>query len=403
MADDIKNFAIVDVVGNGQSASATSIRIEGGHAARLPTAPFNAVWWNWTVYRDYNDDPNVEIVRVTAISSSDVLTITRAQEGTTASAKSVGGQYKLEAFATARTFEFDVPSEVPTKASGSDINTGTNDTNFLTPKSIADSSIPASITAKVDKTTTVNGHALSSNVTVSKSDVGLGSVDNTSDVAKPISTAAQTALDLKVATSRTVAGHALSSDVTLVKGDVGLGNVDNVADSSKPVSTAQAAADTAVQNSAASDATTKANSAQTTAQTYADNLVSGKKTFYKFVYDFSVLGGAQGTIPLTQANGTLPNNFIVQNVLVDVITPLGSAGLALIAATTGQSAGDLIAAAAVGGAPWSSTGLKATLVLLGTVATQIKTTATRTPALVVSIADLNAGKLNIFLEGYLSS
>ena len=31
----------------------------------------------------------------------------------------------------------------------------------------------------VTKTTTVNGHALSTNVTVSKSDVGLGSVDNT--------------------------------------------------------------------------------------------------------------------------------------------------------------------------------------------------------------------------------
>lgn len=53
------------------------------------------------------------------------------------------------------------------------------------------------ISGKADKTTTVNGHALSSNVTISKSDVGLGSVDNTSDVSKPVSTAVQTALDLK--------------------------------------------------------------------------------------------------------------------------------------------------------------------------------------------------------------
>ena len=52
---------------------------------------------------------------------------------------------------------------------------------------------------KVNKTTTVNGHALSSNVTVSKSDVGLGNCDNTSDLDKPISTATQTALDAKVA------------------------------------------------------------------------------------------------------------------------------------------------------------------------------------------------------------
>ena len=36
------------------------------------------------------------------------------------------------------------------------------------------------ISGKVDNTTTVNGHALSSNVTVTKSDVGLGNVDNKS-------------------------------------------------------------------------------------------------------------------------------------------------------------------------------------------------------------------------------
>lgn len=50
---------------------------------------------------------------------------------------------------------------------------------------------------KVDKTTTVNGHPLSTDITLSKSDIGLGNVDNTSDVDKPISTATQAALDLK--------------------------------------------------------------------------------------------------------------------------------------------------------------------------------------------------------------
>ena len=51
----------------------------------------------------------------------------------------------------------------------------------------------------VPKTVTVNGHALSENVTVTASDVGLGNVDNTSDANKPISTATQTALDGKMA------------------------------------------------------------------------------------------------------------------------------------------------------------------------------------------------------------
>jgi hypothetical protein len=51
-------------------------------------------------------------------------------------------------------------------------------------------------------------------------------------------------------------------NITLSKNDVGLTNIDNISDINKPVSIAQAAADTAVRNIAASDATTKANSAQ---------------------------------------------------------------------------------------------------------------------------------------------
>ncbi len=50
----------------------------------------------------------------------------------------------------------------------------------------------------VPQTTTVNGHPLSANVTVTASDVGLGNVNNTSDTDKPVSTATQTALDNKV-------------------------------------------------------------------------------------------------------------------------------------------------------------------------------------------------------------
>lgn len=52
----------------------------------------------------------------------------------------------------------------------------------------------------VPTTRTVAGHALSGNVTLVKGDVGLGNVDNTSDVNKPISTLTQEALDLKVET-----------------------------------------------------------------------------------------------------------------------------------------------------------------------------------------------------------
>lgn len=50
---------------------------------------------------------------------------------------------------------------------------------------------------KVGKTTKINGYSLNSDIDLSKSDVGLSNVDNTSDANKPISEATQNALSLK--------------------------------------------------------------------------------------------------------------------------------------------------------------------------------------------------------------
>jgi hypothetical protein len=86
-----------------------------------------------------------------------------------------------------------------------------------------------------------------------KDQVGLGNVDNTSDLDKPISTATQDALDLKYNASNPsafvdAAGAAAvapvqsvntqTGDVVLGKSDVGLSNVDNTSDLDKPISTA---------------------------------------------------------------------------------------------------------------------------------------------------------------------
>ncbi len=144
--------------------------------------------------------------------------------------------------------------------------------------------------------------------TVTKASIGLGNVDNTSDANKPVSSAAQTALNLKanlddsrftntrvptdssVTTSKIqdnnitepklaisnspTGGDFLSWDgsaltwqaqagavvesvsgktgvVSLVKGDVGLGNVDNTTDADKPVSTAAQTALNAKQDTSA--------------------------------------------------------------------------------------------------------------------------------------------------------
>ena len=51
----------------------------------------------------------------------------------------------------------------------------------------------------------------------------------------------QSTLDDKVPSSRTVNGKALSANITLAKGDVGLGNVDNTADANKSVNSAKTA------------------------------------------------------------------------------------------------------------------------------------------------------------------
>ncbi len=65
--------------------------------------------------------------------------------------------------------------------------------------------------------------------------VGLGDADNTSDADKPISTAAQTALDLKAP----LASPAFTGTVTgITAAMVGLGDADNTSDADKPISTA---------------------------------------------------------------------------------------------------------------------------------------------------------------------
>lgn len=73
-------------------------------------------------------------------------------------------------------------------------------------------------------------------VSLVKADVGLGSVDNTADSAKPVSTAQAAAIALKA----NIASPTFTGTVAgITAAMVGLGSVNNTADSAKPVSTAQ--------------------------------------------------------------------------------------------------------------------------------------------------------------------
>lgn len=126
-----------------------------------------------------------------------------------------------------------------------------------------------------------------------------------------------------------------------------------------------------------------------------------KRTF-RFTYDFATHGGAVGAITLTARDGALPNNFIIQNAFLDVLTAFTTAAAGEGAVSTGQGAGDLVAATVVSGAPYSSTGRKVTIPLLGTIGTWIKTTAARSPTFTISVGAITAGKFNLFIEGYIS-
>ena len=93
---------------------------------------------------------------------------------------------------------------------------------------------------------TVNAHIENENNphNVTKAQVGLGNVDNTSDADKPISTATQAALDTingnVTAVTDDLADHMADegNPHNVTKAQVGLSNVDNTSDAAKPVSTA---------------------------------------------------------------------------------------------------------------------------------------------------------------------
>lgn len=124
---------------------------------------------------------------------------------------------------------------------------------------------------------TLTSPIINSPTGITKSDVGLSNVDNTSDANKLVSTAQQTALNLKAPlesptftgtvsgidktmvglsnvdntsdatknsaistlTNKTLTSPIINSPTGIVKADVGLSNVDNTSDVNKPVSTAQ--------------------------------------------------------------------------------------------------------------------------------------------------------------------
>jgi hypothetical protein len=116
---------------------------------------------------------------------------------------------------------------------------------------------------------------------------------------------------------------------------------------------------------------------------------------WKGSYDFAVDGGLVSTIVLRSDDGDIPNGSVIEGGFIDVQTILASVG-APTGALQAEAAGDLQAAAAFNGAPWSTVGRKS-IIPAFTGATTVKATAVRNPAFVIAAAALTGGKFDLVL------
>ncbi len=118
----------------------------------------------------------------------------------------------------------------------------------------------------------------------------------------------------------------------------------------------------------------------------------------KFIYDFSVDGAGSGGHPRTitpASSPTFPIGALIMDGIMEVITP--PTGATNLSVGT-QAAGDIIADAAISGAPWSTAGRKL-IVPVNSVATIVKIATTAKQVSIIStVAALTAGKFNIFLR-----
>lgn len=111
-------------------------------------------------------------------------------------------------------------------------------------------------------------------------------------------------------------------------------------------------------------------------------------------YSFAAEGGAVSTIALTGST-VIPSGAVILGGFADVVTAVTSGGAGTLAIQV-NAANDIVAAAAVSGAPWSTVGRKS-IIPVFTGATAVKTTAARDISAVIGAVALTAGVVDIYL------
>lgn len=141
--------------------------------------------------------------------------------------------------------------------------------------------------------------------TYTATEVGLGNVNNTTDLLKPVSTATQTALDLKAPlASPTFTGTVSGITATMV----GLGNVNNTSDLLKPISTTtQTALDL------------KANQTTTYTKTQVDSAIAATNVKTQPIIEHSKTISANYTI--AAGNNAVSVGPLITNAGVSVTVP----------------------------------------------------------------------------------
>lgn len=109
-------------------------------------------------------------------------------------------------------------------------------------------------------------------------------------------------------------------------------------------------------------------------------------------YSFAQDGGAVSTIALMGATN-IPSGATILGGWLEVVTVPTSGGPATIGVQV-EGAGDVIAAAAISGAPWSTTGRKSIIPVFNG-ATALRTTAARDISAVIATAALTAGVFDV--------